>query len=99
MTSSPAGIDCGSTCSANFNAGTQVTLTTTSAVGWSLSGWGGACSGIGNCTVTMNANASVSASFATLFSAAEVPPVTSPSDTPALPPAVISPVPMAPIAY
>jgi hypothetical protein len=91
VTSSPAGIDCGSTCSANFNNGTQVTLTATPAAAWGLAGWGGACGGIAGCSVTLNANASVSAAFTTLFSTVETPMVTSPSDVPALPPPIIGP--------
>ena len=64
VTSSPVGINCPSTCSANFVAPTQVTLTATPANGWGFSGWGGACSGVGNCVVTMNAAQSVTATFA-----------------------------------
>jgi len=64
VTSSPSGINCGSTCSASFASGTQVTLTATPASGWGFSGWGGACSGTGNCVVTLNAATSVTASFA-----------------------------------
>jgi hypothetical protein len=91
VTSSPAGIDCGSTCSANFNNGTQVTLSATAAAAWGLAGWGGACGGIAGCSVTLNANASVSAAFTTLFSTVQTPIVTSPADVPALPPPIIGP--------
>ncbi|MGB7639689.1 MAG: hypothetical protein WBL82_00300, partial [Terriglobales bacterium] len=64
ITSSPAGINCPSTCSATYNTGTQVTLTETPAAGSGFMGWGGACSGTGStCTVTLNANQSASASF------------------------------------
>ncbi|MEM7824972.1 MAG: endo alpha-1,4 polygalactosaminidase [Candidatus Aenigmatarchaeota archaeon] len=63
ITSSPAGINCGSTCSANFNSGTSVTLTAVPATNYSFSGWSGACTGTGSCTVTMNANKSVTATF------------------------------------
>ena len=97
--SSPAGIDCGATCSAGFAAGTQVTLTASPAAAWGLSGWGGACSGIGGCSVTMNGNTSVSASFTTLFAAAQSPLATSPADIPVLPPAILSPLPQPPTAY
>jgi uncharacterized repeat protein (TIGR03803 family) len=99
VTSSPAGIDCGSTCSASFPAGTQVTLGASSASAWGFSGWGGACSGIGSCSVTMNANTSVSATFTTLFSVAQAPVVTSPADIPVLPAAILSPLPQPPTAY
>jgi hypothetical protein len=91
VTSSPAGINCGSTCSGSFSAGTQVTLTASPAATWGFFGWGGACSGIANsCTVTMNASTNASATFSTLFSV-EVPPVV--ASDPALLPAVISPIP------
>src|SRR3984893_24135 len=89
VTSSPAGINCGSTCSGSFSAGTQVTLTANPATTWGFFGWGGACSGVANsCTVTMNANTSASATFSTVFAA---PPVV--TSDPALLPAVISPIP------
>ena len=45
-------------------SGTQVTLTATPANGFGFSGWGGACIGVGNCVVTMNAAQSVNATFA-----------------------------------
>ena len=64
VTSSPTGINCPSTCSANFAPGTQVTLTATPANGWGFSGWSGACSGVDNCVVTMSAAQSVTATFA-----------------------------------
>jgi uncharacterized repeat protein (TIGR03803 family) len=93
VTSSPFGIDCGPTCSASFAPGTPVTLTATPAAGWGLAGRGGACSGIGSCTVTLNADTSISASFATLFTAVLPPAITSPADATALPPPIIGPVP------
>ena len=64
VTSSPAGINCPSTCSASFVQGTQVTLTATPAAGSGFEGWGGACSGFDNCVVTMNTAQSVTATFA-----------------------------------
>jgi hypothetical protein len=64
VTSSPSGINCPSTCSASLAPGTQVTLTAAPANGWGFSGWGGDCSGVGNCVVTMNTAQSVTATFA-----------------------------------
>src|SRR5205085_5603351 len=94
VASTPSGISCGTTCSATFTAGTQVTVSANAALGWGLSGWGGACSGIASsCTVTLNADTNVSASFATLFTAAPPPPVSSPADATALLPPIIGPVP------
>lgn len=62
VTSSVAGIDCGTVCSASFNAGTTVTLTATTRGGIFI-GWSGACSGTEDCTVTMDAAKSVTATF------------------------------------
>src|SRR5439155_3059596 len=74
VTSSPSGINCGSTCSHSYNAGTQVTLTASPDLAWGFFGWfGGGCSGIpSSCTVTLNGNTIVSATFGTLFSAEPV---------------------------
>src|SRR5438445_4146132 len=55
VSSNPAGISCGATCSAPYNSGTVVTLTADAAGGYTVSGWrGGGCSGTGSCVVTMN---------------------------------------------
>jgi uncharacterized repeat protein (TIGR02543 family) len=60
-------IDCGSDsddCDLDVYTGSTVTLTETPDSGYSFSGWGGACSGTVNyCTVTMDADRSVTASF------------------------------------
>jgi hypothetical protein len=93
VTSSPGGIDCGPTCTANFAPGTQVTLIAAPAKGWGLAGWGGACNGIGGCTLTLNASTSVSASFSPLFGNVADPVVPGPNDVPALRPALIGPLP------
>jgi len=63
VSSTPAGINCGTTCSASFAAGSSVTLTATPAAGDSFSGWSGACSGAGKCTVVLNADTAVGAAF------------------------------------
>lgn len=65
VTSAPAGIFCGSSCSATFAASTIVTLTPTAAGGSTFAGWSGACTGTGSCTVTMDAAKSVNATFDT----------------------------------
>jgi hypothetical protein len=64
VTSSPAGINCGLTCSANFETSASVTLTAAAGGNSAFTGWSGAgCSGIGTCTVTMNAARSITANF------------------------------------
>jgi uncharacterized repeat protein (TIGR02543 family) len=63
VSSNLSGIACGSTCSAIFNSGTNVTLSETPASGYTFSGWSGACSGTGSCQVLMNENQSVTASY------------------------------------
>jgi hypothetical protein len=66
VTSSPVGIDCGSTCSQAFAENTVVQLTASPASGSAFTGWsGGACSGTGTCTLTMSADQAVTATFAT----------------------------------
>lgn len=64
VTSDLAGISCGNTCSAKYNAGTVVTLTATPPAGKTFVSWGGACSGTtSSCAVTLNGNVSVQANF------------------------------------
>ncbi|MCA1657529.1 MAG: InlB B-repeat-containing protein, partial [Actinobacteria bacterium] len=63
VTSTPAGINCGQTCTASYATGTQVTLTATPAAGSAFSGWKGACSGTGACTVTMDQTRAAYAEF------------------------------------
>src|SRR5580700_1672811 len=61
VTSSPAGINCGSICTMNYASGTAVMLSAAPAGGATFNGWSGACSGNGACLVTMNTLASVTA--------------------------------------
>jgi len=69
----PAGIACGTACSASFPDGTSVTLTAFSAIGSTFTGWSGAeCPGTGGCTVTANGDMSVAATFATQTNALTV---------------------------
>jgi hypothetical protein len=63
VTSLPAGIDCGATCSAEFGVLSAVTLTATPGPGSSFSGWSGACAGTGSCKVKMSEAKSVTATF------------------------------------
>ncbi len=73
VTSSPAGLDCGTMCSASYPAGTPVTLTAVPAVGSTFDGWGTACSGNGPCTVTVNGATTVMPVFTRILDA--TPPV------------------------
>jgi Regulator of chromosome condensation (RCC1) repeat/Divergent InlB B-repeat domain len=84
LTSSPVGIDCGAgktACRAQFAAGSTVTLSAAPAPGSTFAGWsGGGCTGTGACTVTLNADTAVTATFNT--TAPPPPPATSTSCTP-----------------
>ena len=80
VTSNPAGIDCGTACSMSFAQGTSVVLTATAGSGQAFSGWSGACSGAGTCTVMLNADTAVTALFAA--SPVTTPPTTPPPTTP-----------------
>ena len=64
LTSTPAGIDCGSTCAAIYIQNTIVALMATPATASYFTGWGGACAGtISTCNVTMNVAKPASADF------------------------------------
>ena len=67
VTDDKGGIVCppDATCSHPYNEGTMVTLTAHPASGSTFAGWsGGGCSGTGSCTVTMNSDTTVTATFA-----------------------------------
>ena len=69
ITNADKTIDCGSktkTCEASFDKGAEVTLTAEVDTGYVLGVWGGDCPGDGNsktCTLSMNANKTVSKVF------------------------------------
>jgi DNA-binding beta-propeller fold protein YncE len=52
------------TCAHSYPIGTKVALTAEPAAGSKFTGWGGACSGTGTCSVTLSANQAVTAKFA-----------------------------------
>ncbi len=65
VTSEPAGINCAVECTAEYEEGTEVTLTATADEGSTFAGWsGGGCSGAGACEVTMSEAKEVTAEFA-----------------------------------
>jgi GH25 family lysozyme M1 (1,4-beta-N-acetylmuramidase) len=67
VTSKPAGISCGATCTDLIPVGATVTLTATPDAASEFAGWSGACTGDApTCTVTMNAAHRASAAFADL---------------------------------
>ena len=64
VTSTPAGIDCPGTCTADFPIDANVDLEAIPGPGFEFSGWGVACAGNPNpCTVTMDQDREVSAAF------------------------------------
>lgn len=64
VVSNPAGINCGSTCSATFPPATQVTLTATAAANSTFVGWSGACSNsTSTCVVSLSNSQQVTAMF------------------------------------
>lgn len=68
VTSYPSGINCGSTCSAQFDEKERVTLTATAYSNSEFSSWGEDCGNCGNnptCTVIMNSHKSCVAEFNT----------------------------------
>ena len=65
VSSSPAGIACGSSCSRLFDLGATVTLTAAPDASSSFAGWsGGSCSGTGPCTISIDGAKAVTATFA-----------------------------------
>jgi len=71
VTSTPAGINCGASCSQAYPAGTSVVLTATAGKSALFYRWTGACSGGSTtCTVVLNASATVTAEFAEIAAGA-----------------------------
>ncbi len=68
VTSSPAGINCGSDCSQEYELNTSVSLTATAEAGSEFVAWGGACSGSSTCNVNLATNLTVTAVFQELGS-------------------------------
>ncbi|MFN0182715.1 MAG: Ig-like domain-containing protein [Aquabacterium sp.] len=64
--SMPAGLDCGSTCAADFPQGSVVSLRAVPASNFVFNGWSGSCSDPTACSVTMSTARTVTASFASL---------------------------------
>jgi alpha-tubulin suppressor-like RCC1 family protein len=75
VTSSPAGINCGATCSHPFSYGASVILVATGTSGSTFIGWSGDCSGAGSsCQLTMSAGHSATATFASASPSPPPPP-------------------------
>lgn len=64
VSSAPAGIICGVSCTTVFEEGTAITLTAVADSGSEFTGWSGACSGAGLCTFALGERAEVVANFA-----------------------------------
>ena len=63
VSTSPAGIDCGATCSASFDFGATVSLTARATAGFAFVGWSGGCTGTAGCSVTMDGDKTITANF------------------------------------
>ena len=73
ITSNPTGISCGSDCSEAFSQGNLITLTAHPDPDSIFAGWsGGDCSGTGTCSVTMDAEIAVTATFSLISSMYEL---------------------------
>lgn len=63
VTSFPPRIDCGPTCAARFETGLTVVLTATAEADAVFTGWSGACSGSGTCTLVLDDDQTATARF------------------------------------
>lgn len=64
VSSSPAGIDCGADCEESFDPNMTVVLTAPPGLETVFTGWSGACTGTGTCTLSMTEPRNVTATFA-----------------------------------
>src|SRR5262249_35354199 len=60
----PTALNCGTTCSAGYALGAVVTVSQAPGSGSTFTGWSGACTGTGACSVTMSQARTVTAAFA-----------------------------------
>ncbi|WP_242342953.1 InlB B-repeat-containing protein [Anaeromyxobacter terrae] len=68
VSSEPAGLSCtDASCSGTFAAGTTLTLIGTPDPGCRFDGWSGACTGLGPCTIVLDASATATATFTLRF--------------------------------
>src|SRR5205085_11403865 len=64
VTSAPAGIDCGATCSASYSSGTNITVTATPDPGSDFTSFTGSCTPSNmTCALTLSASTTVNADF------------------------------------
>jgi len=63
VSSDPPGIDCGWYCAWLYEHDSVVTLSAAASPGSAFNGWSGACSGVGPCSVTLDAATTVTATF------------------------------------
>lgn len=61
--SAPGGIFCGGDCAETYNAGTAVRLTAVADPGSFFFGWSGACSGVGDCEISLGGGRNAIAEF------------------------------------
>jgi len=68
ITSEPAGINCGTTCEADFESAIPITLTALPDPNSTFLGWGEGCTGIGNtCILNLEADTTITPTFAELY--------------------------------
>jgi len=63
ISSTPAGLNCATSCGAQFFENASVTLKATPVAGATFVGWSGDCTGTGTCVVTLSTNKNVIATF------------------------------------